>query len=194
MRDDDLAFVDSMFSFDLPRMMESVTEAVQTYSELCERRFTAPGNVEPEALVEPPTPESEEDRSFDVNEVLFSLMSEKDKLAELARLLGRLRFAVEGWDASTVDEVSQEITTLGPPPARGISGAKSVGGCQGLLPARFDAGPVILGQVFPSLRWRRFHRPKLGRPNPIARVRGLNPRDSRIGLVRSRPRDSVPCW
>jgi hypothetical protein len=112
MRDDDLAFVDSMFSFDLPRMMESVTEAVQAYSELCERRFTAPGNVEPEALVEPPTPESEEDRSFHVNEVLFSLMSEKDKLAELARLLGRLRFAVEGWDASTVDEVSQEITTL----------------------------------------------------------------------------------
>ena len=53
-----------------------------------------------------------EDRAYAVNEVLFSLMSEKDKLAELARLLGRLRFAVEGYDNPTVNEVSEEITVL----------------------------------------------------------------------------------
>ena len=112
MRDDDLLYATSMFSFDLPRMMESVTEAVQAYSELCERRFSTAGNQGPEALVETAEPEAEEDRSFQVNEVLYGFMSEKDKLAELARLLGRLRFAVEGWDASTVNEVSEEITTL----------------------------------------------------------------------------------
>ena len=43
MRDDDLIYADSMFSFDLPRMMEAVTEAVQSYSELCERRFQSMG-------------------------------------------------------------------------------------------------------------------------------------------------------
>ena len=39
-------------------------------------------------------------------------MSESDKLAELARLLGSMRFAAEGGDAGTVDEMSREITTL----------------------------------------------------------------------------------
>ena len=118
MRDDDLIYADSMFSFDLPRMMEAVTEAVQSYSELCERRFQAMGleaitpAPELEAQPEPATAGQEEDRAYAVNEVLFSLMSEKDKLAELARLLGRLRFAVEGFDAPTVTEVSEEITVL----------------------------------------------------------------------------------
>ena len=112
LREDDMAFAGSMFSLDLPRMLESVTDAVQAYSDLCERRFGALGNAVPESLVEATAPESEEDRSFHVNEVLFSLMGEKDKLAELARLLGRLRFAVEGRDANTVEEVSEEITTL----------------------------------------------------------------------------------
>ena len=34
-RQDDLVFGSSMFSFDLPRMMESITDAVQSYSQLC---------------------------------------------------------------------------------------------------------------------------------------------------------------
>ena len=116
MRDDDLIYADSMFSFDLPRMMEAVTEAVQAYSELCERRFGEAIATAPELEAQPqpaPTPsDPEEDRSYSVNEVLFSLMSEKDKLAELARLLGRMRFAVEGFDAPTVNEVSEEISVL----------------------------------------------------------------------------------
>ena len=33
LRDDDLVYGTSMFSYDLPRMMEAVTEAVQAYSE-----------------------------------------------------------------------------------------------------------------------------------------------------------------
>ena len=85
----------------LPRMMESITEAVSAYSELCNERFgqEAPSTGE---LEQPGDPVSEEDRAFAVNEVLFSLMSESDKLAELAKLLGSLRFAVEGGDSSTV--------------------------------------------------------------------------------------------
>jgi hypothetical protein len=47
-----------------------------------------------------------------VTEVLFSLMSEGDKLAELSRLLGRLRFAQEGQDTPAMDEVCEEITAL----------------------------------------------------------------------------------
>ena len=35
LRDDDLVYGGNMFSFDLPRMMETATEAVQVYSSLC---------------------------------------------------------------------------------------------------------------------------------------------------------------
>ena len=129
LRGDDLVFGGSMFSFDLPRMMETATEAVQIYSSLCsdslamnstladgaaaaiseELRETlqAPPAPEPE-----PEPEEEPDTSLNVNEVLFSFMSEIDKLSELAKLLGRLRFAVDGSDQAAGDEVVAEITVL----------------------------------------------------------------------------------
>ena len=117
MRQDDLVYAGSMFSFDLSRMMESVTEAVQAYSDLWVQCFGDAGASIVEAIEEAPTPEpaapeSNDDQSYQVNEVLFGLMSESDKLAELARLLGTMRFAAEGGDAGTVDEMSREITTL----------------------------------------------------------------------------------
>ena len=39
-------------------------------------------------------------------------MSESDKLAELSRLLGKLRFAQDGQDTAMMGEVSEEITAL----------------------------------------------------------------------------------
>ncbi len=129
LRGDDLVYGGSMFSFDLPRMMETATEAVQVYSGLCsdalamnstpaegaaaaiseELRETlqAPPAPEPE-----PEPEEEPDDSLNVNEVLFSFMSESDKLSELSKLLGRMRFAVDGSDQAAADEVGAEITVL----------------------------------------------------------------------------------
>lgn len=114
LRGDDLVFGSSMFSFDLPRMMEAVTEVVQTYSKLYVDSLGDAGVVELEPVVELPAAEQEpaEDRSYDVNEVLFSLMSERDKLGELSRLLGKLRFAVEGNDSQGANEVGDEISTL----------------------------------------------------------------------------------
>ena len=116
-RQDDLVYAGSMFSFDLPRMVESVTEAVQAYSDLWVQCFGDAGTSTVEAIKEAPTAEpdgleSEDDQSYQVNEVLFGLMSESDKLAELARLLGSMRFAAEGGDGVTVEEMSREITTL----------------------------------------------------------------------------------
>ena len=62
----------------------------------------------------PPEPEpvEEPDDSYNVNEVLFSFMSEIDKLGELSRLLGRMRFAVDGADQAAADDVGAEITVL----------------------------------------------------------------------------------
>ena len=129
LREDDLVYGGNMFSFDLARMMEMATEAVQVYSGLCsdalamnstptegaaaaigeELRGTleSAGSAAPE-----PEPEPEPDGSLNVNEVLFSFMSESDKLGELSKLLGQLRFAVDGSDQANADEVSAEITVL----------------------------------------------------------------------------------
>ena len=127
LREDDLVYGGSMFSFDLPRMMETATEAVQVYSSLCSEALgmiSTPAEGAAEAIGEelretleaaavPETePEPEPDDSLNVNEVLFSFMSENDKLGELSRLLGRLRFAVDGADQSEADEVGAEITVL----------------------------------------------------------------------------------
>ncbi len=129
LREDDLVYGGSMFSFDLPRMMETATEAVQIYSSLCSDALAMSSNpaegvaeaigeelretLEAAAVPVPePDPEPEGDDSLNVNEVLFSFMSEIDKLGELSRLLGRLRFAVDGADQSETDEVGAEITVL----------------------------------------------------------------------------------
>ena len=115
-RGDDLVYGGNMFSFDLPRMMETVTEAVQSYADLYAAVANAVTAVPSEGSPEPSQPAelepTEEDRAYGVNEVLFSFMSESDKLGELSRLLGRLRFAVEGSDKSAADEVGEEIAVL----------------------------------------------------------------------------------
>ena len=118
-RGDDLVYAGNMFSYDLPRMMESVTEAVSSYAEL----YSASGKSatvvggdavvsEAESLPSYEEPDDELDASFNVNDVLFSFMSESDKLSELSRLLGRLRFAVEGSDGAAAAEVGEEIAAL----------------------------------------------------------------------------------
>lgn len=118
-RGDDLVYAGSMFSYDLPRMMESVTEAVSSYGAL----YAASGKsatvvsgegevVDSQAIPSVDEPEEELDASFSVNDVLFSFMSESDKLSELSRLLGRLRFAVEGADRDAADEAGEEIKAL----------------------------------------------------------------------------------
>ena len=118
LRDDDLVYGTSMFSYDLPRMMEAVTEAVEAYSQMYANRQGGPGALvadSPQLEAPEPEPEPEpveQDRSYDVNEVLFGLMSERDKLGELSKLLGKLRFAVEGDDSHNADEAAEEIKTL----------------------------------------------------------------------------------
>ena len=118
-RGDDLVYAGSMFSYDLPRMMESVTEAVSSYAELYAASGKSATVVSGEVVADDPgalplaeDPEEELDSSFNVNDVLFSFMSESDKLSELSRLLGRLRFAVEGADRAAADEAGEEIAAL----------------------------------------------------------------------------------
>jgi hypothetical protein len=51
-----------------------------------------------------------------INEILYEFMSGSDKLTELSKLVGQLRFAAEEWegfyDKSMIEEVESEILSL----------------------------------------------------------------------------------
>ena len=103
LRDDDLLFAGTVDSFDLPEMMEAMNEVVRYYSQTwADYTKTAVGadNVE------------EEEGLSRVDEVLYSLMNGQDRLAELSKLVGKLRFAVEGNDHQTEAEIEEEIKLL----------------------------------------------------------------------------------
>ena len=117
-RSDDLVYGGSMFSYDLARMMESVAMAVQEYSEAWTQANADAGTPAIPAD-DAAIPLGSADavaggpEALGVNEVLWSFMSEGDRLAEMGRLLGRLRFAQEGGEASAISDITAEMTALG---------------------------------------------------------------------------------
>ena len=54
----------------------------------------------------------ESDNGTPINDVLYQLMSPDDKLTELTRLVGKLRFGVEGKDESAIKDSENELTVL----------------------------------------------------------------------------------
>ena len=131
MRGDDLVYGGSMFSYELPRMMESVAEAVQEYADAWKEASDDPslapaGGIPADDIAILPggsgaiggggDADADTDAGPDrlgVNEVLWSFMSEGDRLGEMGRLLGRLRFAQEGADAGAIADITAEMTALG---------------------------------------------------------------------------------
>ena len=103
-REDDLIFMGTMSSSDLPEMMQLAGEVVRQYAQLWSDS------------AKPSLPVGVRDDETDgagVNEVLYSLMSQRDRLADLAKLVGKLRFAVEGNDHQGGKEIEEDIKILG---------------------------------------------------------------------------------
>ena len=95
-RDDDLIDGGTGDSNDPMGLIQLVNDLQQEYSRLWEQ------SLETVALPEAST----------VNELIYELMGEQDKLSELAKLVGKLRFASEGSDTSLMKETEDEISTL----------------------------------------------------------------------------------
>ena len=131
-RQDDLIYGGSMFSYDLARMMEAVAGAVQEYSDAWKNAAEGVGAVSggipaddvallPGGAGGPATggdaaaagDAGGAGDGLGVNEVLWSFLSEGDRLAEMGRLLGRLRFAQEGSDDAAISDITAEMTALG---------------------------------------------------------------------------------
>jgi hypothetical protein len=103
-RDDDILFAGTVNPSDVAAAMMSINEIVQQYADMYS------------TVVEVRGPAAERDEGEDaglaVSEVLYGLMSEGDKLGELTKLIGSLRFAIEGSDAGLIREAEEEINLL----------------------------------------------------------------------------------
>jgi hypothetical protein len=105
-REDDILLGGSINPSDVASAMMIVNEAVQKYAELCSE--VMPTEQSQEAI---PAGEAEGE-GLGINEVLYGLMSDGDKLSELTKLVGRLRFAVEGGEEALAKEAEVDIITL----------------------------------------------------------------------------------
>ena len=99
-REDDVLYCGTFDSGDVAGAMMSVNEAVQAYADRC---VSVAAEVPDEV---------EEDDSLGVNEVLYGLMNDADKLGELTSLVGKLKFAVEGSDDVQTREAEREMGAL----------------------------------------------------------------------------------
>ena len=102
-RQDDLIFGGEVSTSDVSSSMMKINDVVQEYLELYEGAY----DVEPLTLDEA-KPVSE----LHVNDVMYSMMTEPDRLNELTKLVGSMRFAVESAENSIVKEVESDINAL----------------------------------------------------------------------------------
>ena len=105
-RGDDLLFGGEIDPQRIPDMLGKVNDIVQSYADAY---ATYAGSLLP---TEDHSSESVPP-GLGVNEVIYELMSDQDRLAELAKLVGQLRFAVEGGDQVQIEDMELEISTLG---------------------------------------------------------------------------------
>jgi hypothetical protein len=103
-RDDDLVAAGSVDPRALERLLMVAAEAGQAYVALYRTwQEGAPSELAPR----------EEQRGYDVDEVLLSLESEHDRIGRLARLVGQLRYAIDGGDRRGADEAMAEMERVG---------------------------------------------------------------------------------
>jgi len=105
LRSDDVLYGGSIDSGQTTNLLASVNEIVQEYGQVYLKcmKIAPPNQI---------TPNQEEAVGLGVNEVLYELMGDRDRLNELSRLVGKLRFAVEGNDQRQIQEAQDEVQLL----------------------------------------------------------------------------------
>ena len=144
-RDDDVLYAGDIDPNDVAQGMMSINEAVQEYAELYGRHAPALGAPQDE-------PDDEEEGAG-VRDVLYELMSEGDKLEELTKMVGKLRFGVEGSDPRQVEEAEQDIRLLARHFPENHNIARTGPSRQGGRPSQRGAGgPVPAALLLPRAR------------------------------------------
>lgn len=106
-RDDDLIFGGSVDTSSPEQLLHASAEAANQYFQSFSSYLATIPAQKTEA-----EPIEEESGSVDVNEVIYGLMGERDRLAELAKLSGQLRYAIAGNDTGLVKDTISEIDRL----------------------------------------------------------------------------------
>ena len=107
LRGDDLIYAGSVREDDLLEAAQQVNDAVQEYARIYHSTIEAVPGLDASRVLS-----SEPSSDLDVEEVMLSLMSERDRLGELAKLVGKLQFAMEGNDGRLMEESKGEIAVL----------------------------------------------------------------------------------
>lgn len=106
-RDDDILFAGAFNTSDLPAMMMAAGDAVQQYTDLYN---TTVGQL---SVIDAESADAALDEgSVGINEVMYGLMSDSDKLSELTKLVGKLRFAVDSNEQTLMKEAEADIAML----------------------------------------------------------------------------------
>ncbi len=110
-RDDDLIFGGSRPLSDVTGLLTVIGEIVEAYSMRYEEVV---GAARPGAGAVGAVDAADEDGGTDdgVDDVVYGLMSEADRLSELTKLVGRLRYATEGNDQATSADASAHVQAL----------------------------------------------------------------------------------
>ena len=125
-RGDDLLFGGDADASRVPDLLSSVNAIVQAYAQAYLAYAQSLASRQPVWAPEGPS-------ELGVTEVLYELMGDRDRLADLARLVAKLRFAVEGDDRAQIDEAESEVRTL----------AK-------YLPTEYDMGALLAAAKDPT--------------------------------------------
>ncbi len=116
--------------------LDEVTSMLSLIAEFAEEYV----KINPEPTLDAPVVTENTD---DVDDVVYSMMSEGDLLSELTMVIGKMRYAVEGDDLPTIEESARKIVSMGKqlPPNRNINSlaifAKGNGNVNGKLAQLF---------------------------------------------------------
>ncbi len=105
LRDDDLVGCGALDPGQVDRLLMAAAEAGQRYAALYKSWL--------DRAPEEPLPAPVEEPALDVGEVMLSLMGDHDRVAEIAKLVGKLRYAVETGDDRLADETTAEMARVG---------------------------------------------------------------------------------
>ena len=102
LRQDDLVYGGTLPMSDI---VMAIQEAVQAYA----RRYQEHLSIQPQAAV---GQAEEPSQGAEVQRVVYELLSERDRLGELSRLVGTMRFAVDREDRELVRETDASLEAL----------------------------------------------------------------------------------
>ena len=105
LRQDDLVYGGTLALSDVAMAIQETNEAVQAYA----RSYQDHIGVQPETvagLAEEPSP------GADVQRVVYELLSERDRLGEISRLVGTVRFAIDRKDEELARESDASLEAL----------------------------------------------------------------------------------